>query len=462
VKSQLTVGPPLRTLCAFGLPLVVGSIAHALFNLVDVWLVGRYAPTGPGTIGREAALAAIHAASVLNFLPMLLANGISVATIATVSRAIGAGDGVRAGAVMHRSMVLTLLLGMAIGVLAGLTAPWQIRMLEVSAEAAGAATECLEVMSYGTVTMFALLQITAVERAAGRSTPPVVLLIGANLVNAGASVWLIPRYGAPGTAWATVLSRGLFSILGLVWLYGRSPDLRAAARTVRGLLRESYVFVKLGIPATLQLFARAVAVLLVTRLLAEGAKTDAEITEISAAYGVALRLEMIAMFACAGWGSAVAAAVGQCLGAGMLDRAIRMAWVGSLAAGAGMVLLGAAFYFGAPQIFPWFVEDEHATRIEALVRYGTDYFRTVAFAYAFVGIGIVLAESVNGSGATRQSFFIDFTLYVGGVWGLSALLLPRNGIAGLWIALLVVHTAAAVVYAACFRSVLRARLHRHP
>ncbi|MFN0205264.1 MAG: MATE family efflux transporter [Planctomycetota bacterium] len=463
MKGALTDGPPFRRLLAFGFPLVVGSIAHALFNLVDVWLVGRFAPldTNGDLVegGREAALAAIHASSVLNFLPMLLANGISVATIATVSRAVGASDRQRAADGVNRSLVISLVIGAFVGILSGVFAKQQIDALEVAAEAHATAVRCLEILSYGSVTMFALLQVTAVERATGHTLPPLVVLTGANLMNAGVAFYAIPRWGAEGAAWATVLCRGFFAIVGIVWLYARVPEIRKPLGKLRDLYIEALDLLRLGIPASLQIFSRAVAVIFITRLISKGSagEPDRESTDVTAAYSVALRLEMIAMFACAGWGSAAAAAVGQNLGAGNVKRAIRMGWIGALVAGVAMIALGAAFYLLAPRLFPFFIEEDQAPRLDAIVGYGTEYFRIVAFSYAAVGVGIVLAEALNGAGATRTSFTIDFVAYVGVLLGLAIWLNGIYGRAGLWYALLIVHIAVALAYALCYARVIHSR-----
>lgn len=448
----------MRRLVGFGLPLVIGTIAHSLFNLVDVWLVGRYAPTGIPNIPREAALAAIHASSVLNFLPMLVANGISVATIATVSRSIGAKDGKRAADVVNRSILVSLFLGIVFGGLCGVLAKPQIDVLQVAPEAYETAVRCLQIMSFGSVTMFALLQVTAVERAAGRSIPPLVVLTGANITNAIAAVYAIPRWGAVGAAWATVVSRGAFSIIGLVWLYARFDELRSFPGRLVDVVKDSLQLLRIGAPASLQIFSRALAVILITRFLAttEG-EAATESTDVTAAYGVALRLEMIAMFACAGWGTAVAAAVGQNLGAGQTERAIKMGWIGALLAGGLMIFLGAGFYLSAPELFPFFLLDDETTRLDGIVRYGTEYFRIVAFSYAFVGIGIVLAEGMNGAGATRFSFMIDFVAYVVGLSALALVLRSAHGRVGLWFALLIVHGVVAFAYAFWFGRVLRSR-----
>ncbi len=92
----------------FGLPLVLGMGFHALFNLVDLWIVGKV-----GT----AALAAVTIASMINTVPMVICNGISTSSIAFIARNVGFGNMRRANEVLRQSMLLVFGLSVVFGVL---------------------------------------------------------------------------------------------------------------------------------------------------------------------------------------------------------------------------------------------------------------------------------------------------------------------------------------------------------
>ncbi len=74
---------PASRVLGFGVPLVIGMGGHALFNLVDLWIVG---PLGP------AALAAVTVASLVNSAAMVVMQGVTDGSVALVARAVGAGD----------------------------------------------------------------------------------------------------------------------------------------------------------------------------------------------------------------------------------------------------------------------------------------------------------------------------------------------------------------------------------
>ena len=99
---DFTRGHPWSTVLTYGLPLSLGMASHALFNLVDLVMVGRL---GPG------AVAAVHVGSTINFLPMIIGNGIGVSTVAIAANLLGAGRVERARTVCNRSHVLMLLAG---------------------------------------------------------------------------------------------------------------------------------------------------------------------------------------------------------------------------------------------------------------------------------------------------------------------------------------------------------------
>ena len=98
----------VRSILVFGSPLVLGMGFHALFNLVDLWIVGKL-----GT----AALAAVTIATMINTLPMVICNGISTSSIAFMARNIGFRNLRRANEFMRQSFLLVFGLSVVLGVL---------------------------------------------------------------------------------------------------------------------------------------------------------------------------------------------------------------------------------------------------------------------------------------------------------------------------------------------------------
>src|SRR5262245_2083623 len=168
--ALLTPGRLLRATLAFGWPLVAAMAFHSLFNLADLYIVGKLPRS-------DVALAAAGIPSLVNSIAMIIYNGIVTAAIALVARRFGLGSHKRGTYEAGQGIMLSILLGVLLGVPPYLFARPICEILGCRGEVLDLATTYLEVASLGTVTMFLLLQVTGAIRAAGNSLLPMVLLI---------------------------------------------------------------------------------------------------------------------------------------------------------------------------------------------------------------------------------------------------------------------------------------------
>lgn len=452
-KRSLIEGPLVKPLLSFSLPLVLGMVGHAFFNLVDVYLVSKLG---------AAAVAAVHLASVVNFIPMILFNGVGVSTVAYISRASGAGDREQVYVMSRDSLLLAFFAGIFLGWLGFVTAAPVVRLLATTGEAAPLAVECLQLASIGTVTMFLLLQVSSILRALGDSFWPMLLLIGGNVLNIVLCLILIYGWGpiepmgVIGSLWATILSRGVFGLLGLFVLMRRGLHRAQEPWSPPAFARRCWNLIRVGVPSGAQIFMRVIAVLTITGLVQSYDQTLGQ-NLAAAAYGIGVRLDMLALFGAAGWGGAAATVVGMNLGAAKPDRAASGAWVLCAMAGLMMVAVGICYYFFAGPLMDLVGMNPSPLQIE----YGADYLRVIAFSYPFVAGSIVLSSALNGAGVTRLPLLFDFLGFVvifipAAFWSFD-----RFGLEGLWWLLVAINAALAGLYALCFNrgSWKHAKLH---
>src|SRR5688572_10130594 len=345
--TLLTKGPLLTATLVFGWPLVAGMAFHSLFNLVDLYIVGQLPES-------DVAIAAATIPSLVNSIPMILYNGVVNAGIALVARRTGIGNRRRGNYEAGQGIVLALLAGIVLGVPPYLFARAICRGFDATGEMLDQATVYLEVMSLGTFTMFLLLQVTGALRAAGNSMLPMVLLVGANVLNVVLGVWWVfggfgwPRMGVVGAAWATVVSRGIACLPALVALYYGIAGFRIRRFAIR--LRTLGQILRIGIPGCGQLLIRIFQYMYLLKLAAI-ATARHEVTAAQAAFGVGVRLDMFAIFSGLGWGAAASTVVGQNLGAGKRERAVRASWIAVGLNAATMLLFAAAYVlFAEPLI----------------------------------------------------------------------------------------------------------------
>lgn len=404
---------PASRVLPFGLPLVIGMGGHALFNLVDLWIVG--------SLG-EAALVAVTIASLVNAVAMVVLQGVSDGSVALLSRRVGEGDREGAAAAARQGILLALLLGVLLGVPPFLAARPLAAAFGASGEALEPTVDCLRIMSLGSVTMFLLMQAGASLRALGSGKAPAVLLVGANLLNLPLALGLVhgwgplPRLGVAGACWATVLARGVFAAAGL-WLLGTS-DLRLRAGGPGPDARIMGALLRLGVPVAAQWMVRVLPVLAALEIAGRLG------TAASAGYGIGSRLDQFAIFAAAGWGAAAATAVGQGLGAGDPRGAAR-AFLRAVILGAlTMAAAGAAFRLWADALIPLVGRGGGAS--PEVVARGAEYLRVVAFGYPALGAALVLSMGISGAGNVKTALLVDAAVLLGVQLPLLLLLAPSG------------------------------------
>ncbi|MEM7202594.1 MAG: MATE family efflux transporter [Planctomycetota bacterium] len=424
-----------------GLPLALGMASHATFNLVDLILVGRLG---------EAAVAGVHAASTINFLPMVLGNGLSIATISLIARHLGAGRLAEAQALSSRSQKWMLLAGGVIGGLGAVLAVPSIDLLGVEGEGRAIGIHYLVVAQLASITMFALMQTTATMRARGEGMVPALLLIGANVLNVALDlVFLfgwdalgIPAFGAPGVAYASALARLVAAAIGYWWISRPDYPLRLRWRddaTAAGGARLGDV-AALGVPPAAQMLVRTIAVLALTRIAAELGGQEAV-----TALGVTTRLDTLVLFAALGFASAGTALVGQQVGAGKPERARAACRWSALFAFAFSVVLVAGFALGARPLVALFVDGASERALAA----GELYLTVAALGQPFAAFGIAVTGGVNGSGRFVPPMLIDLVGYLGVLLpavGITAWLAGPDGLAAVWWAFALGNVAVALGY----------------
>ncbi|MBN2490208.1 MAG: MATE family efflux transporter [Planctomycetes bacterium] len=399
-RGDLTRGTTLGNVLWFGLPLVIGMAGHALFNLVDLFMVAQ-------GVNRPGALGAVHLATTINMVPMVLYNGIATASIALIARAFGAGDRSRAAWISNQGMVVCLVAGVVLGAAFYLVAEDLIDLFRPTEAMRADAIDYLEIVSLGTITMFLLMQITAAQRGVGNSVLPLFILTASNVLNMVLDYLFIfgvgpfKPMGVAGAAWATVVSRLVGSAWGLYLLWSRTSPLRLKLRELLPRARILFELHRLGIPASGQLVIRVLAVVGLTWIITDVIADPGDRQAALDAFGIAIRLDILALFSALGWGTAAATLVGQNLGAEKAHRAVAATWVAITLNVAMMGAIGGAFIAWAEPIIAFFNTDPR------VLDYGAHFLKIVAPSYLFLAFTVVLSQALNGAGSTRAPMLID-------------------------------------------------------
>jgi O-antigen/teichoic acid export membrane protein len=198
-----------RELQVNALPLGAFLIVLNVYNYVDTLLLGTMRDVGEA--GRYSAAYRIYEG--LTYAPAILASVLTprLSHLWTVDRAAHAR-------LVRQGLGVTTLLAIVLGVAVWFGAPWGL-VLAFQPDAI-ASVSTLRILDGGLIFVFAiwLLHATAISVFEQRLLLKTTVL--GVVANTALNLWLIPRYGREGAAWATVLGEALTLVLLLAGLRG--------------------------------------------------------------------------------------------------------------------------------------------------------------------------------------------------------------------------------------------------
>lgn len=385
-------------------PVVLQMLLKTLMFYVDTYMISAVGPE---------AMAAMGVVGPISYTLVAVLSALSVGTIATVARAWGEGDRVKQEREASTAVVAAAVLGIPLTVVGVLLLPGMADLFRVpdSPAVSGMARSFLRIEA--SIFLFFCLDAvsTGILRAAGRTLLPVVVTLGANLLNIFLNWVLIygnlgaPRMEVTGAALATSISFALQgSILFLSLWLPRSP-IRLSLGGLRGVTRESIGrLVRVSVPAAVEpvilqsgflLYNKAITQLGVTAMAAHRAAITVESLTFMPAYGFAVA------------GSAV---VGQFLGAKEPDRAdAALRECGRLSMWL-LSMVGAAFLVSAEPLVRIFL---HGPGEGETVAGAAMCLRISAFEQPFMALAMALGGGLRGAGDTKSPVLVGFL----GVWG---------------------------------------------
>jgi len=419
IKKDLTKGSITSGVLALALPMMVASGLHTTHNLVDIFWVGKL---GPGSIASVAMSGTI----LMVLLTFLI--GISTATIALVSRAMGSRDRDSANLIAMQSLFFALLASAICALLGFIFAGPLLKMLGATPEVLNEGTAYLRILFVGGVTMFLLFLGSSVLRGAGDAITPMLVMGLATILNIILDPLLIfgvgflPRLEVRGAACATVLAQGLAMIVMLSILFNGKSRIHIKLSEFRIDWGIIWRIIRIGVPSSLQMFFRSMAMLALMVIVASFG------TYAVAAYGVGIRLRMITLMPAFAFGTAAATLMGQNLGAKDIKRAARSAWTSTGFDFIVMALTGIIFFVFSKEIISLFNKNSE------VIALGSNFLKITSLFYIFAAFSIVLSRALNGAGDTTSPMLITFIA----LWGIQiplALFFSRVGglgIEGVW------------------------------
>lgn len=307
-KARLIEGPVGTTMINLTLPMLFGVFAMVAFNLVDTFYIGQL-----GTV----ELAAMSFTFPVVLLISSLIQGLGVGASAVIARAVGEGEPRR----VQQLTTYTMLFGL---VLVTILSSIGLITIDPIFRALGASDEVLPyIRDYITLWYIALIVVVipmignSAIRATGDTKSPAIMMMVAAALNFVLDPVLIfgLGMGIQGAALATVLSRGLVTISGSLYLLiVRDKLLTFVWPKVKDVFAAWKEVLYVGLPAAVTNMLIPISTGIITGMVATYGN------EAVAAYGVASRIEVFALALITALGSTLTPFVGQNWGAGKNNR----------------------------------------------------------------------------------------------------------------------------------------------
>ncbi len=308
MQTDMTMGKPFKMILNFTIPVFIGNIFQQFYSMVDAIIVGKFV----GTKG----LAAVGATGTITFLILGFLMGLTAGFTVLTSQKFGAGKMEEMRQTVGNAAVLSAIVSAIMTAVSMLGMRALLVFMHTPADIFDDAYTYIMIICGGIFAQVLYNILASILRALGNSRTPLYFLIISAILNIILDLVFIIvfHWGAPGAAWATVISQGISGILCLLYIVKYVPELRLKKSDwkLRGNLVKSQISV--GIPMGLQFSITAIGTMMVQSALNMLGSYHV------AAFTAGNKIENIFTQAYVALGTAMATYNAQNIGAGKLER----------------------------------------------------------------------------------------------------------------------------------------------
>jgi putative MATE family efflux protein len=407
--NGLLTSPILPTLLKLALPNAIAMFGTALVAVAETSYIGR--------LGVEPLAAIALVFPFVMLTQMMSAGAMGGGVTSAVSRALGSGNRDRAANLALHAAIIGAGGGLFFTAMMLLFGRTFYALLGGSGGVLEQAMHYSQVLFAGAISIWLVNTLASVVRGTGDMRVPSLVLIGIAIVQVtvggglGLGLYGLPKFGMRGIA-AGQLAAFSLGALFLIWylMSGRSRltlNLRSFA-----FQRDMFLdILKVGAVSCLSPLQTVLAIVIFTRILAGFG------TAVLAGYGMGSRLEFLLVPIAFAFGTASIPMVGMAMGAGLVARARRVAWIAAATAGLVVGLIGLVVAINPGLWVSLFTSDP------GVAAAAHSYFRWAGPGFGFFGAGVCLYFSSQGAakvGGPVLAGSIRLGLVALGGWWLAA------------------------------------------
>jgi len=383
MTTDFTTAPLPKLIRSIALPSSIGLVFNTLFNVVDTYYGGLVSTT---------ALAALSLSFPVFFIILSVGMGMGTGTTALISSSLGEGDIRKAGMYAAQSITLSFFNAFLLTIVGVIMAPHLLELLGAKDEYLAIAASYMNIILSGTLFFLLNSALNAMLTSRGDTKTYRNFLIGGFFLNVLMDPWFmygglgVPAMGVGGIGFSTVI----IQFLGSLYLVHRirKKKIMSGIEWQDFVPQKSYFIdlFKQGFPASLNMLTVAIGIFVITYFAGKFGK------EAVAAYGIATRIEQLALLPTMGLNISALTIAAQNFGAG-LPRRVFDSWKLNIIYGLLIILAGiiSVKIFMEPLI-KIFTADPNVVSI------GKEYLSIATlffFAYIFLNISVSTLQGIK-------------------------------------------------------------------
>ena len=392
--KRMTEGSIFKCLLYFALPLMVGNFFQQLYNTVDSIIVGNF-------VGKEALAAIGSVDSIINtYIGFFV--GLSAGAGVVISQYYGASDDENVHKAVHTTIAITLIMAIGTTIISLFTTDIFLRISRVPSDVWPEAETYLGIYFLGLVGLLIYNMGSGILRAVGDSKHPLYFLIFSALSNTVLDIIFVAnlRLGVAGAAYATIISQALSAILVLYTLIKTKDCYKISFRKIRiypKLLKQIF---RIGLPTALQMMVTAFSNVFVQSYI------NSFGSAAMAGYSSYNKIDKVCLLPLQSIGLAITTFMGQNIGAGNSERAIKGVKTATRMNVVTAIVLLTFLWVVAPYLIYIFNQDEE------VIHYGTIFLRTMSPFFLCIAYNQIHNGALKGAGNTKIPMIIMMSCFI--------------------------------------------------
>ena len=414
--TQGDVGPAIRKMM---LPMMIGMLAMISYNVADTYFIGQL-----GTL----ELAAISFTFPVAFIVVAVMMALSIGTSSVCARLFGADRHEEVDRVASHAILLGLVAGAAVVTLGLSTIDPLFTLLGADESTLPIIRRYMHIYYWGSIFLVIPMISNAVLRSSGNAKTPAMIMLCAAIFNIALDpllifgLWGFPRMEVEGAAIATIIANAGTLIASLYVVYYRDKIIRLRALYLHLIIDSWKQILHVGLPSLTSSLIAPITTAFITYQMAQFGQ------EAIAGFGIAARVEGLALLALMALSAATVPFIGQNFGARRLDRVEQgIHWCFRFSLRYGLIM-AAIITISSGFIASAFTDSTTAIAVAKL------QMLIVPISYFALGASMVSNSAFNALGKPMPAMYISLSRTILVYAPLAFLLAHYFGVIGIFIA----------------------------